>query len=228
MARVKLNGKDLGVVWTDAMAVEDHGRGEGERQSMEIDVVNLWPPTDWRRRPATSQAVHKDERNRHSTRIGAFSLRHCWTGCGSPRRFFSLDDTAARRGWRNRRTSWESSWRYRTWLASVCGRWGETNTGSFTLQTVGQVLIHRRAARPDLLCVKTKFSLTHNVSTLANFWPFALLASRCRFSSHRKSAHLATLRPFDRVRHTVQSHLSVRTPQTRRVSSQCRKFDGGI
>ena len=43
MAQVRLNGKDLGVVWTAPWQVEitDAVKPAGNR--LEIDVVNLWP-----------------------------------------------------------------------------------------------------------------------------------------------------------------------------------------
>lgn len=43
MARVRLNGKDLGVVWTPPMRVDaTDALREGENE-LEIEVANLWP-----------------------------------------------------------------------------------------------------------------------------------------------------------------------------------------
>ena len=43
MARVRLNGRDLGVVWCSPWSVDitDAVRAEGNR--LEIEVANLWP-----------------------------------------------------------------------------------------------------------------------------------------------------------------------------------------
>lgn len=43
MARVKLNGKDLGVVWTAPWRVEITRAMKAKDNQLEIDVVNLWP-----------------------------------------------------------------------------------------------------------------------------------------------------------------------------------------
>jgi len=42
IARVRLNGTDLGVVWTDPWAVELGGAAKAGRNELEIDVVNTW------------------------------------------------------------------------------------------------------------------------------------------------------------------------------------------
>ncbi|WP_428331495.1 glycosyl hydrolase [Mucilaginibacter sp.] len=43
MARVKLNGKDLGVIWTAPYKVEITGIALAKGNKLEIQVVNLWP-----------------------------------------------------------------------------------------------------------------------------------------------------------------------------------------
>jgi hypothetical protein len=43
LARVRLNGKDLGVVWTAPWRVETTGVLKSGSNQLEIDVVNLWP-----------------------------------------------------------------------------------------------------------------------------------------------------------------------------------------
>ncbi len=43
LAQVRLNGKDLGVVWTAPWRVERHGALRPAGNRLEIDVVNLWP-----------------------------------------------------------------------------------------------------------------------------------------------------------------------------------------
>ncbi|MEI6233073.1 MAG: glycosylhydrolase-like jelly roll fold domain-containing protein [Planctomycetota bacterium] len=43
IARVKLNGKDLGVVWTAPWRVEITGVVKTGANELEIDVINLWP-----------------------------------------------------------------------------------------------------------------------------------------------------------------------------------------
>jgi len=43
MARVKLNGKDLGVVWTAPWRVDVTGIALSKNNHLEIEVVNLWP-----------------------------------------------------------------------------------------------------------------------------------------------------------------------------------------
>jgi hypothetical protein len=42
MARVKLNGKDLGVIWTTPLEVEITDALQKENNKLEIEVVNLW------------------------------------------------------------------------------------------------------------------------------------------------------------------------------------------
>ncbi len=42
IARVKLNGKDLGVVWTDPWQVDITGIVQQEGNQLEITVINLW------------------------------------------------------------------------------------------------------------------------------------------------------------------------------------------
>ena len=43
IASVRLNGKDLGVVWTEPWAVEVTGALREMDNLLEITVVNLWP-----------------------------------------------------------------------------------------------------------------------------------------------------------------------------------------
>ena len=43
LARVKLNGKDLGVVWTAPWQVDITGVVKPEKNMLEITVANLWP-----------------------------------------------------------------------------------------------------------------------------------------------------------------------------------------
>jgi hypothetical protein len=43
VAQVRLNGKDLGVVWTKPFRVEITGAVKPSGNQLEIDVVNLWP-----------------------------------------------------------------------------------------------------------------------------------------------------------------------------------------
>ena len=43
MARVKLNGKDLGVVWCAPWRVEVTGAIKAGDNQLEIEVVNRWP-----------------------------------------------------------------------------------------------------------------------------------------------------------------------------------------
>ena len=43
MARVKLNGKDLGVVWTFPWRVDISDAVKPKGNQLEIEVVNLWP-----------------------------------------------------------------------------------------------------------------------------------------------------------------------------------------
>ena len=43
LARVKLNGRDLGVVWTAPPSVEITGAVRQGTNDLEIEVVNLWP-----------------------------------------------------------------------------------------------------------------------------------------------------------------------------------------
>jgi hypothetical protein len=43
MARVKLNGKDLGIVWTAPWRVEISGAILQKHNKLEIEVINLWP-----------------------------------------------------------------------------------------------------------------------------------------------------------------------------------------
>jgi hypothetical protein len=43
MARVKLNGKDLGVVWTTQWSVEISPATLQKHNKLTIEVVNLWP-----------------------------------------------------------------------------------------------------------------------------------------------------------------------------------------
>jgi hypothetical protein len=42
-ARVRLNGKDLGVVWCNPWRIEITGAVKPGENALEIDVVNLWP-----------------------------------------------------------------------------------------------------------------------------------------------------------------------------------------
>jgi hypothetical protein len=42
MARVILNGKDLGILWTHPMAVRINGAVKQKKNNLEIEVVNLW------------------------------------------------------------------------------------------------------------------------------------------------------------------------------------------
>jgi hypothetical protein len=43
VAQVRMNGKDLGVVWTKPFRVEITGAMQSGRNELEIDIVNLWP-----------------------------------------------------------------------------------------------------------------------------------------------------------------------------------------
>ena len=43
MARVKLNGKDLGIIWTTPWQVEITDAVEEKNNELEVEVVNLWP-----------------------------------------------------------------------------------------------------------------------------------------------------------------------------------------
>jgi hypothetical protein len=43
MARIKLNGKDLGVVWTAPWRVEINKAALKKHNKLEIQVINLWP-----------------------------------------------------------------------------------------------------------------------------------------------------------------------------------------
>ena len=43
MARVKLNGEDLGVVWTTPWQVDISDAVKERDNQLEIEVVNLWP-----------------------------------------------------------------------------------------------------------------------------------------------------------------------------------------
>jgi len=43
LARVRLNGRDLGIVWTAPWRVEISGAVKAGSNDLEIDVVNLWP-----------------------------------------------------------------------------------------------------------------------------------------------------------------------------------------
>ena len=43
LARVRLNGQDLGVVWTAPWWVEITGAAKAGANDLEIEVVNLWP-----------------------------------------------------------------------------------------------------------------------------------------------------------------------------------------
>ena len=43
MARVKLNGKDLGVVWTAPWRVEISSAVVAGQNKLEIEVINRWP-----------------------------------------------------------------------------------------------------------------------------------------------------------------------------------------
>jgi hypothetical protein len=43
MARIRLNGKDLGTVWTAPWRVDISGAVKTEGNALEIEVVNLWP-----------------------------------------------------------------------------------------------------------------------------------------------------------------------------------------
>jgi hypothetical protein len=43
VARVRLNGKDLGVVWTSPWSVDLSGAVQSGENTLEIDVTNLWP-----------------------------------------------------------------------------------------------------------------------------------------------------------------------------------------
>ena len=43
IARVKLNGKDLGIVWTAPWRVDISGAVKAGANELEIDVINLWP-----------------------------------------------------------------------------------------------------------------------------------------------------------------------------------------
>jgi hypothetical protein len=42
MARVKLNGKDLGVIWTSPWQVNISGAAKEKNNLLEIEVANLW------------------------------------------------------------------------------------------------------------------------------------------------------------------------------------------
>ena len=42
LARVKLNGKDLGIVWTTPLEVEITTAVQEKNNQLEIEVVNLW------------------------------------------------------------------------------------------------------------------------------------------------------------------------------------------
>ena len=42
MARVKLNGKDLGIIWTTPLEVEITDAVQAKNNQLEIEVVNLW------------------------------------------------------------------------------------------------------------------------------------------------------------------------------------------
>ena len=42
IAQVRLNGKDLGIVWTDPWSIELAGMVKSGRNELEIDVINTW------------------------------------------------------------------------------------------------------------------------------------------------------------------------------------------
>jgi hypothetical protein len=43
VAEVRVNGKDLGVLWAKPFRVDISGAGKTGRNDLEIDIVNLWP-----------------------------------------------------------------------------------------------------------------------------------------------------------------------------------------
>ena len=43
MARIRLNGRDLGVVWTAPGQVDITTSVKAKRNRLEIEVANLWP-----------------------------------------------------------------------------------------------------------------------------------------------------------------------------------------
>ena len=71
-ARVRLNGKDLGVVWCHPWRVEITDAVKAGANSLEIDVVNLWPNR------LIGDAALAAEQRRTRTNIGSYKA-------GSPR-----------------------------------------------------------------------------------------------------------------------------------------------
>jgi len=84
MARVKLNGKDLGVVWCAPWQVDITAAVKAGRNTLEIDLVNTWHnrlvgdaglPTDQRRTFLTAKTVDGNAALLPAGLLGPVTLR---------------------------------------------------------------------------------------------------------------------------------------------------------